>query len=248
MRSKSYRRWIFSILVILTTSAVHAQFNDSTNHYIYVGSTGAFNKTNDLKSYVLNNAVKFTISKKAVSFHTAHSWIYGQQSDVKINNDFSSVVELDFLKNKRRFYYWAMGTFDKSYSLKIDYRFQGGLGVGYYVIDNPEWIILLSDGFIFEKGNLTDKVLGDRNYDVWRNSARVKYRWVLSDIFILDGSAFVQPSITTSHDTIIKSSTTLSLKLKKWLSVTSSVTYNRITLTERENLFVTYGVVLERFF
>lgn len=243
------RVWLLGLITVcLASGTAFGQFNDSINHYIHIGSTGTFSKTNDLKSYVLANNFKFTISKKKLSFHTANSWVYGEQSDVKSNNDFSSLVEFDFLKNQKRFYYWGTGTFDKSFSLKIDYRYQAGAGLGWNAVKNPTLLIHITEGILYETGSLIDRDLGERDYNVWRNSARVKYRWVLKDLVILDGSLTYQPSISTRHDVIFKSSTTLSIKVRKWLSLSSAFTYNEITLTDRRNLIVTYGVVMERFF
>lgn len=248
MTLQSLSRLLFTMTCVSVCAAVYGQFNDSINHYIYIGSTGTFTKTNDLNAFVINNNLKFTVSKKRFSFHTAHSWIYGEQSGVRSNNDFSSAIEFDFLKNEKRIYYWGTGAFDKSYSLKIDYRFQAGAGIGLNIVQNPKLLIILTEGILYEDGNLIDRDLGERKYDVWRNSARLKYRWLIKDIFILDGSAFYQPSISTRHDTIFKSTTTLSIKVRKWLSLSSALTYNEITLTNRRNLIVTYGVVMERFF
>lgn len=243
------RIWLLGLsAIILVSGTVQAQFNDSINHYMYLGSTGTFSKTNDLQSYVLANNVKFTVSKKKFSFHTANSWVYGEQSDVLSNNDFSSLVEFDFLKNQNRIYYWGNGTFDKSYSLKIDYRFQIGAGLGFNIVKSPKLLLNLTEGILFENGNLIDRDLGEREYDVWRNSARFRYRWVIQDIVILDGFVLYQPSISTRHDTIFKTATTLSIKVRKWLSLSSAFTYNEITLTNRRNLIVTYGIVMERFF
>lgn len=233
---------------LLAAGTVRAQFNDSINHYIYVASTGTFSKTNDLNSYVLSNNVKFSISKKKLSFHTANTWVYGEQSDVRSNNDFSSLVEFDFLKKQKRLYYWGNGTFDKSFSLKIDYRYQAGAGIGVNIAQTPKLVLNVTEGLIYETGNLIHAELGERDYDVWRNSARFKYRWVMKDFIILDGFVLYQPSISTKNDMIFKTSTTLSLKVRKWLSLSSALTYNEITLTNRRNLIVTYGVVMERFF
>lgn len=247
MSVRSLRFTFFSLLMLFSAVA-HAQFNDSINHYLYAGSTGTFTRTGELSSYVISNNIKFTVSKKRFSFHTAHSWIYGKQSNVRSNNDFSSVVEFDFLKKEKRIYYWGLSTFDKSYSLKIDYRYQAGGGIGFNIVQRPDLLINLTEGILYEKGNLIDRDLGERDYDVWRNSARIKYRWVIKDIIILDGYAFYQPSISTRKDVIFKTASTLSVKVRKWLSLSSAITYNEITLTNRRNLVITYGVVLERFF
>ena len=242
------RKFRALIGMMCVSFCVHAQFNDSTFYYVYYSATGSYTKTNDLNATVLNNIVKFSIEKKNISFHTTNGWIYGIQSGVKINNDFSSVVESDILKKQQPVYYWAIGTFDKSYSLKINHRFQTGAGLGWTVVNKKNISVVLSDGVIYEQGDLINAEQTPLRYELWRNSARLKYRWVIHDIVTWDGTGFWQPSLTTPHDNIMKYSTTLSVKLKKWLSLTSAVTYNKLTLTGRENLIVTGGIVLEKFF
>jgi hypothetical protein len=71
---------------------------------------------------------------------------------------------------------------------------------------------------------------------------------VIREIITLDGSDFLQHSLDDGSDYIIKSNTNLSVKLLKWLSVTASVTYNKLNATRRENLLVNYGLTFERYF
>jgi len=245
----SYRRYyLIAFFSLVPLAYVVGQFNDSIDYYVYYNSSGAFTKTNDQRSSVFNNTFKFSVNKKSVSFHTSNSWLYGKQSNVKINNDFSSALEANFLKNQRKIYYWALGTFDKSFSLKINKRFQIGAGPGWTAIDKKSLVLVLSDGIIYERVDLTDAERGQVTYSTWRNSFRIKYRWDITEVIILDGMAFFQPSLSQWEDQIIKSTTTLAFKIKKWLSLTSGVTYNKITLTNRENLLVTYGIILESYF
>jgi hypothetical protein len=75
--------------------------------------------------------------------------------------------------------------FDESYSLKINYRFQSGMGVGYTLVRNPNFDIALSDGFVFETSDLTDPLTGRDIYHTVRNSLRSKYRWSYHHTFIL---------------------------------------------------------------
>lgn len=244
MRSK----YSYILLFITCCGSATAQFNDSIAYYAYYNSTGTFTKTNDQRTFVFNNVLKFSVSKKITSFSTTNSWLFGNQGGVKINNDFSSALEADFLKKTNKIYYWALGTFDKSYSLKIDHRFQVGAGVGWTVVKSKNILFVLSDGFIYERADLRDAELGQLTYDTWRNSFRVKYRWDITEVIILDGSTFFQPSLSEWEDQIIRSHTSLAFKVKKWLSLTSGLTYNKVTLTGRENLLVTYGIILERYF
>lgn len=231
-------------LLLLSTSVLYAQTlpRDTIIYSVHASSTGSFSKTNERSSFILNNVLRLGITKGKFSMQNSDGWLYGEQSGAKINNDFSTVLEGDWLKNVSKLYVWGIGTFDKSYSLKINYRYQVGAGPGYTVVRDKKMSLIISDGLMFEQGDLTDPELGPITYSTWRNSFRVKYHWLIHDLVSFDGTGFVQPSISHKHDNILRYTTTLSVKLRKWLSLTSSLTYNKITRTDRQNLIVTYGI------
>ena len=109
------------------------------HHHFSFSSTGVYNKTKGLKSFVLNNAVSYEVNKKKIAFNTGASWIYGTQNKQLSNNDVSAAANVDYLKDVQKFYYWGLINFDESYSLKINYRFQSGVGVGIYFFKNTKF-------------------------------------------------------------------------------------------------------------
>jgi hypothetical protein len=236
---------ILSVLLFslsLTVLKAQTVLPDTVVYSIRASSTGSFSKTNDLNSFSFNNLLKLGVTKGGLSFQNFYGWIYGVQSGVKINNDYTGVIEGDWMKKVSKFYFWGIGTFDKSYSLKINHRFQIGAGPGYNIVRNDRVQLVVSDGIMFEQVDLIDPELGQIKYTTWRNSFRLKYHWLISNIVTLDGTAFIQPSLTDKNDNILRYTTTLSVKLRKWLSLTSSLTYNKLTRTDRENLIITYGI------
>jgi hypothetical protein len=240
----------FHLVMILSVLSlpVFGQFNDTTNYYINYASTGIVNKTNEGNSYILNNNIRFNIYKRSISLSTTHGWVYGKQRDNLTNNDFISVADVNLFKNERHLYYWALGNFEKSYSLKTNYRFQAGGGVGYYVIDRENFVIQISDGILYEKSDLYDIETSKLDYETVRNSFRVKFRFTAGGIFTIEGSDFLQHSLYDVKDYIIKSNTQVSLKLKKWLSFTVALNYNKLSVTSRENLLCNFGLALEKYF
>ena len=226
-----------------------AQFNDTINYFVHYGSTGTINKTNEGQSYVLNNNLRFNISKKSVTANTYHNWTYGKQRGLVSNNDFFSSMDFNLYKTIRHFYYWGMGNYEKSVSLAINHRLQAGAGIGYNVIDKKNAAVILSDGILYEQSDLYDTEANGKNiYETFRNSFRLKFRMIIKDIVVIDGSDFLQHSLSDRSDYIIKSSTNLQVKLVKWLSVTASVNYNKVNRTQRETLFINYGLTLEKYF
>ena len=242
------KKFSLIILSILLAQISFAQFNDSVHHHFSFSSTGVYNKTKDHKSFVLNNAVSYEVSKKRIDFNTGASWIYGTQNKQLSNNDVSAAANVDYLKDVQKLYYWGLVNFDESYSLKINYRFQSGAGVGYTFVKSPNLDFEVSDGFVFETSDLTDPVIGRDVYQTVRNSLRVKYRWSYNNTFSLEGTEFYQPSLKSFNDYIVRLNNKLSVKLNKWLAVNATMTYNKISRTNRENLLLTYGITIDNYF
>lgn len=243
------RVFLFGILSIFSASIARAQFNDTTNYFISHTSTGIINRTNEQNSFVLNNALRFSIYRKNVSINTNNAWIYGEQQGEVTNNDFMSTLDFDLYKTRRNIYYWGLLNYEKSRSLKINHRFQGGVGVGYYLLDRDNFVIQLSDGILFESSDLYEQAeLENTSYETLRNSLRLKFRILFGDAVTLEGMDFIQHSLRDRKDYIIRSNTNLSVRLYKILSVAVSVNYNKLNQTRRENLLINYGLKVEKYF
>ncbi len=225
-----------------------AQFNDSIHYYVNVSSTGSINKTNDVNSYLLANGLKFSTRKKQLQLNSNNSWIYGQQQHTLTNNDVSSFWDINFYPDKKRYYYWGLASYEKSYSLKVNHRLQAGAGAAYNIIDQKNSFLNISDGILYEKSNLSLTDSTRDVYNTFRNSFRLRFKWSIGDIAIIDGTNFLQNSLSAKEDYIIKANVNLSVKLRKWLSLTSSVTWNKLNRTARENLLFTYGLTAEKYF
>lgn len=148
------RKEIFTILLIMCGLGAKAQFNDSTHHLFRYDITGLLNKTNDTRSYVINTGINFTINKKRFALYSSSNWVYGRNGDDLSNNDFSSGLTLDYLKEVQKLYYWALANYATSYSLKIDYQVQAGGGIGYNFVNKPEFELVVSDGLLYEAGRV----------------------------------------------------------------------------------------------
>ena len=227
-----------------------SQFSDTVHYYVNFLGTGNLNRTNTAGStYLLNNALQFQVNKKKFSINSMASHIYGKNPTAKTNDDFLGILNLDILKGVQKFYYWALTSYEKSFSLKLDNRFQAGAGVGYTFLNNDKANLELSDGLLFETTDLSiPDANGQTSYQTVRNSLRLKYRFVIKDIFRFDGNNFYQPSFSDGNDYILKLRANFSVKLYKWLNFTTSFNYNRQNITNTENLFLSYGLSMEKYF
>lgn len=222
-------------------------------HYSYSG-TGNINNTNTIHSYILSNAASFSAVKKRGALDLSSSWIYGNQQGNITNNDFTSTADFNLYKTIRHFYYWGLLNYNTSLSLHIDHLIQGGFGPGYNVVDKKHASLIVSDGILYEKGDLQDILYGtpqgdvtrrDR-YQVFRNSFRIKYHFVIRDRITLDGTELIQHSLATIHNYILNLSASGSVKLSKWLSVTTAFSFNKFTRTRSENTLLTFGITVTR--
>jgi len=226
----------------------YAQFNDTTHYFLNYAATGTLNKADNGHSYVLNNALAFEVNKKNVSFNSSSNYIYGESQSGVINNDFTSGFNFDLFRAVRTWYYWGLASYTSSYSLNIRNQFQTGAGIGYNAVRKSNAELVISDGILFETSNLYNPVPGKSVYVTARNSLRIKYRWVIKNLVTIDGMHFWQPALNDISNYIIRSTGNLSVSLNKWLSLTSSVTYNRFTETHRENLLINFGLTFQKYF
>lgn len=236
------------IVCMALSTFVKGQFNDSIHQLVKYDITGIMNRTNDNRAFVLNNAFAFTLQKKHLTFTSTSGWIYGTQNSRLSNNDFNSVANMDILKNTRRLYYWALASFTSSYSLKILQQTQVGGGIGLNILNKDRLELVISDGLLYEFSNLKLDSVNRKNYQTVRNSLRIKHRFVINDVITLNGTHFWQPSLKDISDYIIRSNATLSVRLKKWLLLSSGLTYNHVSRTNRENLLFSIGIGVEKYF
>jgi hypothetical protein len=193
--------------------------------------------------------MQFQVDKKKFSLNSMASHIYGRNLTLKTNDDLLAMLNLDILKGVQKFYYWGLAGYEKSFSLKVDNRFQPGAGVVYIFVNNAKANLEISDGILFETTDLgIPDQHGRTSYQAVRNSLRLKYRFIIKEIFRFDGTNFYQPSLSDGRDYILKLNTNFSVTLYKWLSLSTSFNYNRQNNTSTENLLLSYGLSLEKYF
>lgn len=186
--------------------------------------------------------------KKPLDIGWNTKWLYGKQQNALVNNDITSLLDFSLYKSFKNFYYWGLCFYNKSYSLRINNQMQTGIGVAYIVINNTHFKLNLSEGILYD---YSDVSLQDTVRDVYgtlRNSFRLQARYHFQEIFNFSGTFYIQNSLQYRRDIIYKGDVDLAIRLKKWLSLTAKLTYNKFERTRRENLFVTYGFTIDQYF
>jgi hypothetical protein len=239
---------IIFFVAVLLGNASYAQFNDSTYYHVGFSPSGSINRTNGGTTYLINNSLKFNINKKDVRLNFTNSWVYGKQNTLLTNNDYSSMLDFDLFKTFPHFFYWGLANYNKSYSLKVNNQLLAGAGIAYSLVDTKNSYFNISDGILYDQSDLILPTNLQDVYHTYRNSLRLSFRFNIKDVVIFDGVNFLQNSFDRRYDYIIRSTTNLSLKIRKWLSLTTSFNYARQNRTQSENFLLTYGMVIEKYF
>lgn len=227
---------------------VRAQFSDTVNYYAGLQSTGTYNRTNSSRNFLFNTSLKLSARKKSLHANLLSKWLYGEQNTRRSNNDYSSLLDVNLHTRIPHFNYWGLLNYTHSYSLKIVDQFQGGLGIAYNVIDRKNLELNLSDGMIYDYSEIIRADSSRNRYGTWRNSFRVKIKGSFFEKVNFQANGFYQPSVEYRSDYILRADFSLGIKIKKWLSFTGNFLYNEMSRTKAQNIFVTYGLVLERYF
>lgn len=237
---------IFSILIIGSFVA-QAQLSDSTHYLLQLSATNSINRANDQSAYLFNNTLRFSIRKELVTLNFNNNWLYGQQDDIKTNNDYSATFDANFYRQGREFFYWGLANYNTSFSLKIRNQLLAGAGVAYNFVDNETAYLNISDGLLFDTSSILEEEL-PVNYQTIRNSFRLAYKFVIQSMIVFQGSNFYQPSLRDGSDYNIRLNNDISFNIFRGLSLKAALTYNRINRTASENLLFTYGIGFERHF
>lgn len=241
-------RLSFLFFMLLNASLCMAQYSDSTHYYFNYAFTGNINKTQDGSSNLLDNGVRIGMKKKSITMNFNNKYIYGKQNGLLSNKDFASSFDINLYKTFPHFNYWGLATYNSSYSLKINNQYMAGLGVAYSILDRPAAYLNISDGVLVDHTDL-DLTNGITDqYETLRNSFRINYKFIIANNLIFNGSNFLQSSLSSSSDYIIRSSNSINFKLNKWLNLTSQVDYNKMNRNKRDNLMLSYGLTFERYF
>lgn len=241
------KKLLLGITLLLNASICFGQYTDSTRYYTGLISTGSYNNTNGSQSYLLTNKLNAGVRRKDVELNFNNTWIYGAADDAPTNNDFSSIFNCNVYKLAPHAYYWGLGAYTTSISLKVNNQYQIGGGLAYNIIDLKKIKFNVSDGLIYENSDIfLSDTIRDK-YHTARNSLRVQLK-ADTGIFKLNAGAYLQNSLSNGSDVIVKADASLTVRIIKWLSVTVAYSYNRVSRTGKENTLLTYGLTLEHFY
>ncbi len=242
-------RFILPVSIfLLSAPQLRAQFNDSTHYMAAATASGNFNQTNDGLTMIYNNSLRFGTKFDRFHFNSSGSWLYGKNPQKVSNNDWNALTDFNLFSKHPPFYYWGLFNFTSSLSLAINHQFQSGLGVAYRFLEKKNFNFSISNGILYELSNVRTADTDELVYQTFRNSLRVRLNYTYKDIVKASGVIFYQPSLNYRKDYIITSNASIQVKVWKWVNLNTTLSYNKVSRTNKENIILTYGIVAERFF
>lgn len=245
---ETMRCFFFTFSFLLSCIIAHTQFNDSITQHLQFSASGNVNRSNNATAYLLTNSARYSIRNKRTTLNTAATWLYGQLASRLTNNDFTTTTDFNLYRDSSRFYSWALANFSSSYSLRIRNQVQVGVGAAYNFINTSTAWLNLSEGILYEASNLSTAEPSKNQYQTFRNSLRLAYRFVVKNTVTFQGTNFWQPALGSGDDYTIRASNSIGVKLNTWISLATTLSYNRFNRTGAENLLFTYGLVLDKYF
>lgn len=242
------RLFLFTLAILLSGHCAVAQFNDSITQHIQFSASGNVNRSNNATAYLLSHAARYSIRNKRTTLNTAATWLYGQLGNRLTNNDFTSTTDFNLYPDSSNLYYWALANFTTSFSLRIRNQVQTGVGAAYNFVNTPTAWLNLSEGILYEASNLSTADPSKNQYQTFRNSLRLAYKFVVKSTVTFSGTNFWQPAFGNGDDYTIRASNSIGVKLNTWLSLATTLSFNRFNRTGAENLLFTYGLAMEKYF
>lgn len=242
--------FLLMLILWLISPAAFAQFTDSTHYHATLSATGSVNHTQDGNTYLFTNAADLAMKKKDYSFNLAGNYVYGKSGNALTNRDYLTVLTGNLFKYApfEHSFYWGLVSYNSSFSLKINNQTQAGAGFAYSLIDTKNAYINFSDGVVYDQSDLVAHDSIPFSYHTYRNSFRLMLHFNIKDIFVFDSGSFLQNSFRQSGDYIIRTNTSLTLKIKKWIGLTTALAYSKQNNTGSENLLFTYGLTIDKYF
>lgn len=239
--------WIAFLFTISTFT--YAQ-EDTLKHTIRTNLSGSINRVSDGQTFLLKNSLGYSFSHKRIVLNTRAEMVFGESLESVTNRDYQLGADFNvYFNDAQKWYAWGLLNELTSYSLKINNQFQGGVGIAWKAIKTDNFYLNISDGIIYEHSDITTSEGDELIYSTFRNSLRVNFRYnSKEDKIVFRSSNFWQPSLQYSGDYIISSNTELNFKLYKWLHLNTTLQYNQVSRTGKENLLFTYGILVSHKF
>lgn len=212
-------------------------------HQLQLNLGGSINKTGDGVSYLLQHGLGYQYRHQYDVLNARFKHVFGQSLNTLTNRDYTFGMDYNrFWTPGKIWYTWVLGNYTSSYSLNVLSQWQLGIGLAWNAVDRDDLWLNISDGIIYETGRIVNTELLEENRQTLRNSLRINFGWVWKEKLEFKTVNYWQPSLHQISDYLVNSQTDLKYRFYKGFQLALSLSYNKASMTDKENLVFTYGI------
>lgn len=221
------------LLLIFTFNKSFSQVDSLKNKLIVSAdiSLGGSLNTGGLELFTMASSLKSTIDYNKLSSNTKLRYSLNNTFDNIIQNDFFG-FEMISIDKKRRFHPKFAGMYEKSVVKSIHNFFAISAGLGFNILTNPKYNLVLTNSVLFEKKEfIRDQSL---NYEGIRYSAILKGKYTLvNEKLILKHEFFINPDFfNLKNNYRYRLHVDLLMPISKKLSFKTSVEYSNESVVD----------------
>lgn len=239
---------------VLLCLVAEAQINESDTVYFQfrAGATGAWQQGN-VDLLVIRGRLEIVANgNRKVVFKTQNNSLYQEFANRKADNDINSRNFL-YWKPQNKYYPFAMAYAQTNFRRKIDYRFFGGIGGTWQLLQNQDNTIKLSTSIIWEETSFAIDQFNESFYNgnerisLWRGTIYLAgYHNTFGKKIRLFYNAYWQPSLAQTPNNRAQVDVGLELPVLKGLNFLMEYIYNyeqvvAIQVDKRDGI-LTFGI------
>lgn len=245
--------FVFSLLFLLQNAGAQDKgitpdkrmAMDSLHIRYFVSATGLIQSGN-VERVLLPTISNITFSKNKFEVRQTFNYSYGTigtfNGKIKLEDELLARTELAIFQ-KKRFYPYSWGLYEKSNIRNITERWLGGVGLGFNILNTKQHMLSFRNGIAYEKTIFSVR----ESNDVLRYSARVAgSHWLFARKMNISHETYIQPAINKSDDFRFRTVWRINVPIWKHISLTTLIDKGYESVVDfgkkKNNFFMSYGL------
>ena len=225
-----YSIYCFTFLIAFFIPQLLVAQTDTFELKYTISGDGAIS-TGNVEQFNVGGRSSVSTMSKYIGADLDQFYTYGEQRNIKVENDFANRLFVYFLKRKR-LYFYLMNVEELSHRRDITFRMQNGGGIGYYLLRGHGQKVKLNLTLLHEQTEFKtakfpiETGITSRFRKVWRANLRLKGTNVLLHKHLkLNYEGTYQPSLEDDRDYRFYWFLTMDWAIYKHLSFRTSINY-----------------------
>ena len=218
---------------------------DTLHIQYFVSATGLIQSGN-VERVLLPTLSNISFSKNKFEVRQTFNYSYGTigtiNGKIKLEDELLVRTELAVFQ-KKRFYPYSWGLYEKSNIRNITERWLGGVGIGLNILNTKQHMLSFRNGIAYEETIFRVR----ESNDVLRYSSRVAgSHWLFRRKINLSHETYIQPAINKSDDLRFRTVCRINIPIWKHIALTTLIDKGYESVVDfgkkKNNFFMSYGL------